>query len=111
MLNHLTISSIDIQIKDTIISTNLITDRSKAVICYGSLLPGFTFTLSVFISYFVLFGLLSGHLQDAHSVDHMFSLCFGHLFLVIFRFVFEGWIWVLIASIPNLAYFLLMCMF
>ena len=28
----------------------------------------------------------------AHSVDHMFSLYFG----------FEGWIWVLIASVPDI---------
>ena len=34
----------------------------------------------------------------AQSVDHMFSL----YILVISRFGFEGWIWVLIASVPGL---------
>ena len=34
----------------------------------------------------------------AHSVDHLFSL----YILVISRFGFEGWIWVLIASVPGL---------
>ena len=37
----------------------------------------------------------------AHSVDHMFSL-YCELVLVISRFGFEGWIWVLIASVPDL---------
>ena len=34
----------------------------------------------------------------SHLVDHMFSLYFDY----ISRFGFEGWIWVLIASIPDL---------
>ena len=38
----------------------------------------------------------------AHSVDHMFSLYFDYLHYVISRFGFEGWIWVLIASVPDL---------
>ena len=38
----------------------------------------------------------------AHSVDHMFSLYFDYLFLVISRFGYESWIWVLIASVPDL---------
>ena len=43
----------------------------------------------------------------AHSVDHMFSLYFDYfVILVICRF--EGWILVLIASVPGLAYFLLL---
>ena len=43
---------------------------------------------------------------DAHSADHMLSFLFS-LFvnLVISRFGFEGWIWVLIASVPDPAYF------
>ena len=44
----------------------------------------------------------------AHSVDHMFSLYFDYLYLlVISRFGFEGWRWVLIASVQDLiiAYF------
>ena len=32
----------------------------------------------------------------AHSVDHMFSLYFDY------QCSFEGWIWVLIASVPDL---------
>ena len=38
----------------------------------------------------------------AYSVDHMVSLYFDYLILVISRFGFEGWIWVLIASVPDL---------
>ena len=38
----------------------------------------------------------------AHSVDHMFSLYFDFVILVISRFGFEGWILVLIASVPGL---------
>ena len=39
----------------------------------------------------------------AHSVDHIFSLYF-QLFvtLVISQFGFEGWIWFLIALVPDL---------
>ena len=37
-----------------------------------------------------------------HSVDHMFSLYFDFVLLVISRFGFEGWIWVPIASVPDL---------
>ena len=41
----------------------------------------------------------------AHSVDHMFSLVFC-LFVILvisrFGFGFEGLIWVLIASVPDL---------
>ena len=37
------------------------------------------------------------------SVDHIFSLYF--VILVIFRFGFEGWIWVLIASVPDLCHY------
>ena len=45
--------------------------------------------------------LLSGHLMgNSCSVVHMFSLYF--VILVISRFGFEGWIWVLIASVPDL---------
>ena len=35
----------------------------------------------------------------AHSVDHMLSLYFDY---VISRFGFEGWFWVLVASVPDL---------
>ena len=40
----------------------------------------------------------------AHSVDHMFPLYFDYAFviLVISRFSFEGWIWVLVSSVPDL---------
>ena len=38
-----------------------------------------------------------------NSVDHMFSMYFDYLQLkVISRFGYEGWIWVLIASVPDL---------
>ena len=37
----------------------------------------------------------------AQSVDHMFSLCFCYNFSY-FRFGVEGWIWVQIASFPDL---------
>ena len=40
-------------------------------------------------------------LPPFHSVDHMFSLYY-FVILVIFRFSFEAWIWVLIASVPDL---------
>ena len=61
----------------------------------------------MFILFLVRFGLLSGHLfweKAAHSVDHMVSLYFDYLcnMLVISRFGFGGWIWVLIALVPNL---------
>ena len=48
----------------------------------------------------VRFGLLSGHLLgiSCSLVDHMFSF----VILVISRFGFEGWIWVLVASVPDL---------
>ena len=52
-------------------------------------------------SYYSLvpFRLLSGHLL----VDQMFSLNFDYfVILVISRFGFEGWIWILIASVPGL---------
>ena len=40
----------------------------------------------------------------AHSVDHtcMLSLYCLFVILIISRFRFEGWIWVLIASVPDL---------
>ena len=39
----------------------------------------------------------------AHSVDHMFSFVFLlFIIVVISRFSFEGWIWVLVASVPDL---------
>ena len=59
----------------------------------------------VFLS--VMFGLLSGLFWEiaAHSVDHMFSLYFDYLYFFIFQFGFEGWIWVLIASVPGLCIF------
>ena len=41
----------------------------------------------------------------AHSVDHLFTFEFClivHVLLVISRFGFEGCIWVLIASVPDL---------
>ena len=41
-------------------------------------------------------------LTAAHSYDHMFSLYFDFVILVISGFGFEGWIWVLIASVPGL---------
>ena len=41
----------------------------------------------------------------AHSVDHMFSLYFDILILVIAHFGLEGWIWLLIASVPGLCMF------
>ena len=37
----------------------------------------------------------------AHSFDHMFSMYFDCVILVISRFCFEGWIWVQIASVPD----------
>ena len=43
--------------------------------------------------------------RAAHSVEHKFSLYFDYLFFVILFiscFGFEGWIWVLIASVPGL---------
>ena len=42
--------------------------------------------------------------RAAHSVDQLFSLYFDYSFviLVISRFVFEGWIWVLFALFPGL---------
>ena len=42
----------------------------------------------------------------AYSVDHMFSLYFDFfVILVISCFGFEGWSWVLIASVPDLCIF------
>ena len=39
----------------------------------------------------------------AHSVDLMFSFVFRlFVILVISGFGFEGWIWVLIASVPDI---------
>ena len=39
----------------------------------------------------------------ARSVEHVFSSCFDYfVVLVNSRFGFEGWIWVLIASVPGL---------
>ena len=54
----------------------------------------------MFILFLVRFRFLSGNLWEiaVHSVDHMFSLYFD----CFFRFGFEGWIWVLIASVPDL---------
>ena len=40
--------------------------------------------------------------RAAHSVDHMSSLCFTICNYIISRFSFEGWIRVLIASVPGL---------
>ena len=41
--------------------------------------------------------------RAAHSVGHMFSLYFDYFLIVVIpRFGFEGWIWVLIASVPGL---------
>ena len=40
-------------------------------------------------------------LPPFHSVDHIFSLYY-FVILVIFRFSFEAWIWVLISSVPGL---------
>ena len=38
----------------------------------------------------------------AHSVDHyMFSLYFDYLYFSFSRFGFEGWNWVMIASVPD----------
>ena len=41
----------------------------------------------------------------AHSVDHMFYLCFDFICnfsnFIISYFGFEGWIWVLVASVPG----------
>ena len=38
----------------------------------------------------------------AHLVDHMFSFVFRlFVILVISHFGFEGWVWVLIASVPD----------
>ena len=37
--------------------------------------------------------------RAAHSVDHMFSLYFDYVILVISRFGFEGGIWFLIAPV------------
>ena len=40
----------------------------------------------------------------AHSVGHMFSLYLDYIvILVISRFGFRDWIWVLIASVPDLS--------
>ena len=39
----------------------------------------------------------------ARSVDHVFSLCFDYfVVLIISRFGFKDWVWVLIASVPDL---------
>ena len=40
--------------------------------------------------------------KAAHSIDHMFHLCFDYVILVLSHFDFEGLIWVLIASVPDL---------
>ena len=58
----------------------------------------------MFILFLVRVRLLSGHLLEiaAHSVYHMFSLYFDYVILVISRFGFEDWSWVLIASVPDL---------
>ena len=41
--------------------------------------------------------------KAALSLDDMFSLYFDYLYIFyIYRFGFEGWIWVLIASVPDL---------
>ena len=39
--------------------------------------------------------------RAAHSVDHMFSLYFDFVILVISSFGFKGGIWVLIAPVPG----------
>ena len=43
-----------------------------------------------------------GRAKVVYSADHMFSLYFDFLILVISHFCFEGWIWVPIASVPDL---------
>ena len=46
----------------------------------------------------------------AHYVNHMFSFVFRlFVILVIFRFGFEGWIWVLIALDPDFCILLTFC--
>ena len=55
---------------------------------------------TVFISFLVWFGLLSGHLMgNSCSLSHCsLTICDSS----ISRFGFEGWIWVQIASVPDL---------
>ena len=48
-----------------------------------------------------------GEIAD-HSVDHMFSLHFDVLYFCNFPFWFEGWLWVLIDSVPDLCTLLLL---
>ena len=47
----------------------------------------------------------------AHSVDHMFSCILTICNIVISRYGFEGWIWVPIASVPDLCKLLTSIMF
>ena len=58
----------------------------------------------------VRFGLLNGHLLEKSCLLGLSYLIFVFclfVILVISRFGFEGYIWVLIASVPRHAYFLL----
>ena len=85
------------------------------ILCYLFLVSEFRrrFTLCLFKIILVRFRLLSGHLfffwggggggegRAAPSVDHMFSLYFDFVILVISRFGFVGGIWVLIAQVPG----------
>ena len=43
----------------------------------------------------------------AHSVDHMFSFVFRLFVIVISHSGFEGWIWVLIVSVPGICILLI----
>ena len=52
-------------------------------------------------------GLPFGEIAD-HSVDHMFSLYFDYLYFCNFPFWFEGWLCVLIDSVPDLCILLLL---
>ena len=56
----------------------------------------------VSVLFLVRFGLLFGHRWEraAHSVDLMFSLTI--CYFSYFCFGFDGWVWVLITSVPGL---------
>ena len=61
----------------------------------------------MFILFLVRFGLLSGHFLGKSCSLGLPYVLFVVVILVIFRFGFEGWICVLIASVPDLCKFLI----
>ena len=57
----------------------------------------------MFILFLVRFGFLRGHLLGNSSLgrQYVFFVFWLFLVLVVSRFGFGGWIWILIASVPE----------